>query len=56
MATSGLDGQLKIWDVRTYKHMNAYYTPTPASTLDISQTGLLGVGFGPHVQVRCMLG
>lgn len=51
MATSGLDGQLKIWDVRTYKHLNAYYTPTPASTLDISQAGLLGVGFGPHTQV-----
>lgn len=55
MATSGLDGQLKIWDVRTYKHMNAYYTPTPAHSLDISQTGLLGVGFGPHVQVCCAI-
>lgn len=51
MATSGLDGQMKIWDLRNYKHLNAYYTPTPATSLDISQSGLLGVGFGPHIQV-----
>lgn len=52
MATSGLDGQMKIWDVRTYKQLQAYYTPTPASCLAISQQGLLAVGHGPHVQVR----
>ncbi|ORX88785.1 BING4CT-domain-containing protein [Basidiobolus meristosporus CBS 931.73] len=51
MATSGLDGQLKIWDVRTYKDLHQYYTPTPASSLSISQLGLLGVGWGPHVSV-----
>eukprot|EP00123_Amoebidium_parasiticum_P011319 comp20647_c1_seq1/m.26757 comp20647_c1_seq1/g.26757 ORF comp20647_c1_seq1/g.26757 comp20647_c1_seq1/m.26757 type:complete len:542 (-) comp20647_c1_seq1:881-2506(-) len=51
MATSGLDGQMKIWDVRTYKEMHAYYTPSPAACLDISQGGLLAVGYGPHVQV-----
>lgn len=51
MATSGLDGQMKIWDVRTYKQLQAYYTPTPASSLAISQRGLLAVGHGPHVQV-----
>eukprot|EP01135_Chromosphaera_perkinsii_P001323 Nk52_evm50s164 gene=Nk52_evmTU50s164 len=51
MATSGMDGQMKIWDVRTYKTLYEYYTPTPASHLTFSQTGMLGVGFGPHVQV-----
>lgn len=51
MATSGLDGQMKIWDVRTYKQLQAYHTPTPASSLAISQRGLLAVGHGPHVQV-----
>lgn len=51
MATSGLDGQLKIWDVRTYKVVQEYYTPTPASSLSISQMGLLAVGWGPHVSV-----
>ena len=54
MATSGLDGQMKIWDLRNYKHLNAYYTPTPATSLDISQSGLLGVGFGPRIQVGNM--
>ncbi|CAG8636660.1 10693_t:CDS:10, partial [Paraglomus brasilianum] len=51
MATSGLDGQLKIWDIRTYKSLHEYYTPTPAACLSISQLGLLGVGWGPHVWV-----
>lgn len=51
MATSGLDGQMKIWDVRTFKQLQAYYTPTPASCLAISQRGLLAVGHGPNIQV-----
>ena len=52
MATSGLDTQLKIWDIRTYKQLQAYRTVRPASTLDISQRGLLAAGCGPHVQVN----
>lgn len=51
MATSGLDGKMRIWDVRTYKELHTYYTPTPASCLAISQQGLLAVGHGPHIQV-----
>ncbi|XP_068695777.1 uncharacterized protein [Montipora foliosa] len=51
MATSGLDGQMKIWDVRTFKQLQAYYTPTPASCLSISQRGLLAVGHGPNIQI-----
>ncbi|KAK7204745.1 WD40-repeat-containing domain protein [Myxozyma melibiosi] len=51
MASAGADGQLKIWDVRTYKEVHAYYTPTPANTLSISDRGLLAVGWGPHVTV-----
>ena len=31
--------------------MDAYFTTTPASSLDISQRDLLAVGYGPHVQV-----
>lgn len=52
MATAGADCQLKIWDVRMFKEVHAYYTPTPAATLDISDSGLLGIGWGPHVTVR----
>jgi U3 small nucleolar RNA-associated protein 7 len=52
MATSALDTQLKIWDIRTYKQLQAYRTVRPASSLAISQRGLLAAGCGPHVQVR----
>ena len=51
MATSGLDGTLKIWDMRTYKNLSTYFTKTPASTLDFSQRGLLAVGTGSTVTV-----
>ena len=51
MVSTGSDGQMKIWDLRMYKMMDAYFTTTPASSLDISQRDLLAVGYGPHVQV-----
>lgn len=51
MATVGLDSQLKIWDIRNFKLLHHYYTPSPASHLSISQTGILAVGHGPHVSL-----
>lgn len=51
MAVAGADKSLKIWDIRNFKEIDSYYTPTPASSLDISDTGLLSVGWGPHVTV-----
>ena len=51
MASSGLDGQVKIWDIRTYRELHSYFTIRPASTIDVSDQGLLALGFGPHVQV-----
>lgn len=51
MATSGLDGQLKIWDVRTYKEVHSYFTPRPAVSMDISDSSMLGVAYGTQVQV-----
>ena len=51
LATAGQDNQLKIWDVRTYKELYSYFTPTPASSLSISDTGFLGVGWGSHVTI-----
>lgn len=51
MAVSGADRSLKIWDIRKFQEMDSYFTPTPASSLDISDTGLLGVGWGPHISV-----
>ncbi|CCH43348.1 U3 small nucleolar RNA-associated protein [Wickerhamomyces ciferrii] len=51
MAVAGADKTLKIWDIRNFKELYSYYTPTPASSLDISDGGLLSVSWGPHVTV-----
>lgn len=51
MATVGQDSRLKVWDVRTYKELHDYFTPTPASSLSISDSGLMGVAWGSHVSV-----
>ncbi|PJF16724.1 hypothetical protein PSACC_03490 [Paramicrosporidium saccamoebae] len=49
MATSGLDGRIRVWDMRTYKKLHEYFPIRPATTLDISQRGVLAAGNGPHV-------
>ncbi|KAF8823018.1 BING4CT (NUC141) domain-containing protein [Cardiosporidium cionae] len=52
MVTAGVDGFWKVWDMRTYKCLHTFnYFGTPPSSIDASQTGLIGIGFGPHVQV-----
>jgi U3 small nucleolar RNA-associated protein 7 len=51
MATTGMDGYVKCWDIRTFRMIHAYTTVRPADGLDISQNGLLAVGQGSHVQV-----
>lgn len=48
---TGLDSQVKVWDVRTYKPLHAYFAYRPATSLDISQRGLLMVGYGRKAQV-----
>lgn len=51
MVTTGLDNQMKVWDVRTYKQLNQYFTPKPVSNVSISQMGLLGISFGGNVHI-----
>lgn len=51
MATAGFDGQLSVWDNRTYAALHSFYTHRPAASVDWSQRGLLAVGHGPHVTV-----
>ncbi|KAG5440162.1 hypothetical protein PCANB_001731 [Pneumocystis canis] len=51
MISSGADSQVKIWDIRNWKEIHSYFSPTPASTLHISDTGMLAVGWGPHVGI-----
>ena len=42
MATSGVDGELKIWDVRTYRPLHSYFTPRAA--IERGMGGGAGVG------------
>ena len=56
MATAGVDGKLKIWDLRNYQKIDEYYTLRPADSLDFSQKGLLAVGNGPNVTIWKDLG
>lgn len=51
MAVAGQDRSLKIWDIRNFKELHSYYTMTVANSVAISDTGLVAVGWGPHVQV-----
>lgn len=55
MVTSGVDGRVKVWDVRTFKPLQSYFSRAPATSLDISQQGLLAVGFGRKVNVSPIL-
>ena len=43
LATLGSDSFLNIFDLRTYKKLYDYWTPSQSSCCDISQTGLLAV-------------
>ena len=51
MTTAGLDGLVKIWDLRTYKVLHSFRADAPVTTLDTSDTGLLALGLGREVQV-----
>jgi len=51
MVTAGLDSKFKVWDIRKYQPVFEYNAPYPATSLSISQKGLLSVGFGPNVEI-----
>jgi len=49
MVTAAADSRLKVWDLRMYKELHSYFARhSPATSLDISQRGILGVGHGRH--------
>jgi U3 small nucleolar RNA-associated protein 7 len=50
-ATSGLDGSMKVWDVRTWAAVHEWQLHKPATTLAYSQKGLLAAGWGNHATV-----
>lgn len=51
MVTAGADQQVKVWDIRMLKPMHAYFSHNTVTRLDISQRGLLAVGYGRKVQL-----
>lgn len=53
MATSGLDGSIKIWDCRMLGRgaVREWVSRKPANEIAYSQRGLLGVSWGTHVSV-----
>jgi U3 small nucleolar RNA-associated protein 7 len=51
MATAGLDGFMKIWDLRKMDHLHSFRLERPGNSLDISERGVVGVGMGRKVQL-----
>lgn len=51
MATTGVDGLVRVWDLRTYRALHTYSLPSPACCLEVSQRGLLAVGRGRTIEV-----
>lgn len=51
LATAGLDGLLKIWDVRKYQVVHVYKPDAPVRSIDISDRGLIALGISRTVQV-----
>lgn len=51
MVTAGLDSQVKVWDVRTFKEVHAYFSVQPVTNIDISDTGLLALGNKSHCHI-----
>lgn len=49
MLTAGADSKLKVWDLRTWKHLHTYSCNyAPPTSVDISQRGIVGIGHGVH--------
>lgn len=52
VVTAGVDGKWRLWDLRRYEALQSFnYFGSPPSSVDISQTGLVALGFGSHVQI-----
>jgi U3 small nucleolar RNA-associated protein 7 len=51
LVTTGTDSKMRVWDIRTYKQLYEYFNPLVASSIDISQKGLLSVSYGNIVEV-----
>lgn len=51
IATTGLDGYLKVWDVRKFSYLHSFKLEKPATAIDISERGCVAVATGRKVQI-----
>lgn len=51
MVTAGMDGKVKVFDLRKFSPLHVYFSRSPAKSLDISQKGLLVVGEGSYIEI-----
>lgn len=51
MATAGLDGYMKVWDLRKFTPLHSYKIDHPAMSLDVSDKGLIGMAVGRTMQI-----
>eukprot|EP01038_Epipyxis_sp_PR26KG_P005678 gene5678-7837_t len=51
MVTSGLEGLVKIWDLRTLTTLHTFKPKSPVMSLDISDKDLISIGFGRTAHV-----
>jgi U3 small nucleolar RNA-associated protein 7 len=51
MATAGADGQVKLWDIRTFRSLHEYYSPSTPTSVSFSQNGLLALTYGSSVTI-----
>jgi U3 small nucleolar RNA-associated protein 7 len=51
MYVCGSEGSVKLWDLRKYETLATTKLHRPATTCDVSHTGLVAFGSGPHTTV-----
>eukprot|EP00668_Euglena_longa_P000271 GGOE01000364.1.p1 GENE.GGOE01000364.1~~GGOE01000364.1.p1 ORF type:complete len:607 (-),score=197.49 GGOE01000364.1:348-2123(-) len=50
MVTTTANGAVKVWDLRNYKEIHAYRSPTPVVDVKISQTTMVGLAYPNYVE------
>jgi len=51
MVSTGQDMKMAVWDIRTFKEVNNYFTRQPGTSVAISDTGLTAVGWGTQTSI-----
>ena len=51
MVSTGQDLRMAVWDIRTFKEVNNYFTKAPATSVAISDSGLTAVGWNTHTTI-----